>query len=87
MKKITVCYHISFEVDVPDEDFYKAMEKEGRDRGSAFNAIASNTKQWKGMFTNDVDGEIIGVYNRCYFNDNHKLMWAQPEDDEIYWEA
>ena len=86
MKKIDVCYHISFEVEIPDEDFYKAMSKEGLDRGTAFNhSIANNCKEWwKNL---PPDSEITGVYNSCYVDKHGNLAWAQPEDDEIYWEG
>lgn len=84
MKKITAYYNVSIDVELPDDIFEECMSKEGSYRGDAFDAAISDYSQivWKLPF----DCNITGVYNPCWVDENGEINFAQPNDEEVYWE-
>ena len=80
--KITACFNVMFDVEVPDEIVEKARECcEGRgsfviEQTELFKKIR-NAPEFKQIFTEGVDGEITGIYT------------PDPRDpffDEVIWE-
>lgn len=85
MKKITAYYNVPMGVELPDDVFEKCMSKERPYRGGAFNNAISNYSQiwWK----LPPDCDITGVYNPCWVDEKGEIVFAQPDDEEVYWEG
>lgn len=100
MKRFTACYYVSIDVEVPDEEFDKVMslkndkpDRKNLELGEAFNSLVEKyaTKEW---FKLPAGSEIYGVYNPSTLVKTtdaqgaveYSAKFAQPEDDEVYWE-
>lgn len=85
MKKITAYYVVPIDVELPDDVFEKCMSKEGLYRREAFNSAISNySEDWWKL---PPDYDITGVFNKLYVDANGDAVFAQPEDEEVYWEG
>lgn len=85
MKKITAYYDVPIDVELPDDVFEECISKESHYRGGAFNsAIANYSKDWWKL---PADCYITGVFNRLYVDADGEAVYAQPEDEEVYWEG
>lgn len=73
--KVTVCYDLMFDIDIPDKDIRKVQAiRDHLQRGSAFNELAQEHSEFALAALDAADGgEITAVYN--------------PETDEALWEG
>jgi len=77
--KVTACFNVAFDAEVPDEIVEKAREfcKDGRDieYTELFEKI-QNAPEFKQIFSGNIDGEITAIYtpdkNDPYFED---IIW------------
>ena len=74
--KITACFNVMFDVEVPDEIVEKACGACLIEKTELFKMI-SDTSEFKQIFSENVDGEITGIYTS--FKEN-------PFFDEVIWE-
>lgn len=84
MKKIIAYYNVSINVELPDDVFEECVNKKRLYRGDAFNkAISNYSKDWWKL---PPDCDITGVYNPRLVNEDGRIDFAQPDDEEVYWE-
>ena len=85
MKTILATYCVTFEAEIPEEDFDRAMQADGQSRAAIFNdAISKNSSIWEAL---PPDGEITGVYNPIHVDQETKeWYWVNDDDCEAYWE-
>ena len=75
--KVTACFNVMFDVEVPDEIVEKACGVHLIEKTELFEKI-SDTPEFKQIFTRNVDGEITGIYTP------HK---EDPFFDDVIWES
>ena len=74
--KVTACFNVMFDVEVPDEIVEKACDARLIEKTELFEKI-SDTPEFKQIFSENVDGEITGIYTP------HK---ENPFFDDVIWE-
>ena len=74
--KVTACFNVMFDVEVPKEIMEKARDARYIEKTELFERI-KNTSEFKQIFNENVGGEITGIY----------APWEKDADDEIIWEG
>lgn len=74
--KITACFNVMFDVEVPEEIIEKAKEARYIEKTELFEMI-KDTPEFKQIFSENVDGEVTGIYTSDRRN---------PFFDEVIWE-